>query len=586
MSLLVVLLLGAGLGLAPWLRGQGAQESAGGEAPPPVPKGVEVMARGPIHEAFASPTTEPAATKAVPKKPPLPINEVPPEEKPEGDVVWIGGYWAWDDDRSDFLWVSGIWRAVPPKKQWVAGYWKEDNEQWQYVPGFWTEAAGGGEEQTEAAREVTYLPEPPKPPAVASPGDPPSPESFYVPGCWVWNGDRYAWRVGYWARVQPGYVWVPSHYQWAPSGYVYVAGYWDLAVSRRGFMYAPVVVDYTVVGPTFVYTPAYAIRDTVVLEALFVRPCFGCYYFGDYYGPRYRTWGFESCVVYSRGHYDALVVYGCYERRSDPSWLSVQINISLGRDRGTIPCPPRTLVAQNTFVNNTVINNTVVNNTVVNNTVVNNTNIRNTNVDNTNVNNTNIKNTNVTNTMISPATKLAAEKHVQVVKLDPATRTQALQHARAVQTASVQRSRTELASKGIPTRPRTAALSVPAARPVRTPAEQKAAAARNVGNTAHTGTTAPARNVAPGPRTGNAGAPLRNGGKAPPSRNTAPPGRYGQPMRPGSAPPSRPGAAPSRNTYPPNNRQPPPNNRQPPPNNRQPPPKDKQPPDKKTNSNN
>lgn len=87
------------------------------EPPPPAaPQGVEVLARGPIHEAFASLTSEAAPSKPVPRKPPAPIEELPPEEKPDGDVLWIGGYWAWDDDRNDFLWVSGTWRKAPPRQ--------------------------------------------------------------------------------------------------------------------------------------------------------------------------------------------------------------------------------------------------------------------------------------------------------------------------------------------------------------------------------------------------------------------------------------------------------------------------------------
>src|SRR5262245_39448913 len=76
------------------LHGQDAAPGGGG-APsdlPPVPKGVEVLARGPVHEAFATPTAEPAPTKSVAKKPPKALDELPPEEKPDGDVVWIGGY--------------------------------------------------------------------------------------------------------------------------------------------------------------------------------------------------------------------------------------------------------------------------------------------------------------------------------------------------------------------------------------------------------------------------------------------------------------------------------------------------------------
>src|SRR5262245_17215053 len=132
-------------------------EAAPREAPA-VPQGVEVLARGPVHEAFASLAADPKPTKPIPRQPPKPVEEVPPEEKPEGDVLWISGYWAWDDERSDFLWVSGVWRTPPPGKRWVPGYWREDGSQWQWVAGFWT-VAGQAEQQEQ---EVTYLPEPPK----------------------------------------------------------------------------------------------------------------------------------------------------------------------------------------------------------------------------------------------------------------------------------------------------------------------------------------------------------------------------------------------------------------------------------------
>lgn len=74
---------------------------------------VEVLTRGPVHEAFAEPlANDPEAGLIVPRKPPEDIAEVPPDFKPAGDdVVWISGYWAWDDDRDHFLWVSGICEA-------------------------------------------------------------------------------------------------------------------------------------------------------------------------------------------------------------------------------------------------------------------------------------------------------------------------------------------------------------------------------------------------------------------------------------------------------------------------------------------
>src|SRR5205085_8482516 len=59
----------------------------------------------------------------------------------EGDnVTWIGGYWAWDPDRNDYLWVSGIYRDNPPGMRWVAGYWERTDDGWRWVAGMWVPA--------------------------------------------------------------------------------------------------------------------------------------------------------------------------------------------------------------------------------------------------------------------------------------------------------------------------------------------------------------------------------------------------------------------------------------------------------------
>src|SRR5438067_2489771 len=100
----------AGLGLAAPLwaasRSLGADLSA---------DNLQVQARGPVHEAFAEAVLfEPTEGIVVPRRPPDPIEEIAPDEKPEGDnLVWISGYWAWDEDLQNFLWVSGIWRDLP-----------------------------------------------------------------------------------------------------------------------------------------------------------------------------------------------------------------------------------------------------------------------------------------------------------------------------------------------------------------------------------------------------------------------------------------------------------------------------------------
>jgi hypothetical protein len=73
--------------------------------PPAVEEGMQVLTRGPVHEAFAGTITfDPEPGLAVSERPPEAIEELPPDQRLEGDnVTWIPGYWAWDEERSDFL---------------------------------------------------------------------------------------------------------------------------------------------------------------------------------------------------------------------------------------------------------------------------------------------------------------------------------------------------------------------------------------------------------------------------------------------------------------------------------------------------
>jgi hypothetical protein len=247
--------------------------------------------------------------------------------------VWIPGYWAWDEDRHDFLWVSGVWRAPPPGKRWVAGYWREAGDGWQWVRGVWVAAGQPG--STDA--EMNYLPQPPAPPPLAPPGEPPIADSFYVPGSYAWQGDSYAWRAGYWAHVQPGCVWVPAQYCWTPGGYLFVPGYWDWALPERGILYAPVAVDVAAVGPAFVYTPCYCVLDPFFCDAFFVGP--GCchYYYGCYFGPRCYGLGFRHWAVYGLHHHDPLFAHAHWEHRNDPGWAAAQAERARARAEGREP---------------------------------------------------------------------------------------------------------------------------------------------------------------------------------------------------------------------------------------------------------
>ena len=284
------------------------------------PADPEALARGPIHEAFAGPIVyNPTPGVVVPKPPPsTQIEEQPPAEKPQGaDVEWIPGYWAWDDERNDYIWISGIWRDIPPGRQWVPGYWSQVDTGFRWTSGFWTPTAANG--------QLSYLPAPPQSLEVGPNSPQPGPDFLWSPGSWAWFENRYIWRPGYWVQAQPNWVWVPPSYVPTPGGYVYNDGYWDYPIARRGLPFAPVFF-----GASFYAQPAYVYRPSVVLSIggltanLFIRPSYHQYYFGDYYaaaalGPRsgYVPW---FAYQHQRLGYDPIYASMAANHHRQPEW--------------------------------------------------------------------------------------------------------------------------------------------------------------------------------------------------------------------------------------------------------------------------
>jgi hypothetical protein len=349
-SLSLIAVLGLGV-----LFGSGSLSATQQEEPR---DGPEVLASGPVHAAYAEPVSQmPPPSEVVPKPPPDPIPELPPEQKPEGDnVQWIPGYWHWDDDRQDYIWVSGFWRMPPPDRQWVPGHWMKVEGGWQWSPGFWSPI---GQNQFD------YLPPPPAP-LEATPSVPaPSEDSYYVPGCWVYRENRYLWRPGAWVAYRPGWVWVPACYLWTPCGYLFVDGYWDYPLGNRGLLFAPVYVRRGLYPANWYFTPRFAVAADFLLSALFVRPATCHYYFGDFFAPRYARAGFVPWVDYryARGHHDPVFTY--YRFRHGPAWERDLRGLYGDRFAGRAVLPPRTLAQQNTLVQNLVkernVNQTVIN---------------------------------------------------------------------------------------------------------------------------------------------------------------------------------------------------------------------------------
>jgi WXXGXW repeat (2 copies) len=289
---------------------QPATPATDAQLPAPVEQEeIDLLMRAPLHEAFAEvPQTTPTPNPIVARKPPKDVEELPPEYKPEGEnVVWIPGYWAWDEERNDFIWISGVWRDTPPGQRWVPGYWNEEANGFRWVTGFWNAAE---------TQELTYLPQPPAPLEIGPTMQAPSEDYYYAPGCWVYNDARYVWRPGYYAPYVEDIVWVPPTYIWTPSGYVFRPGYYDRPFDQRGTVFAPVYFNQPIYQqPDYYFQPTCVINTGFgLLPHLFLRSNRNFYYFGDWYADRYIgndfcAWSSVGNFGFYRNHYDPLYSY-------------------------------------------------------------------------------------------------------------------------------------------------------------------------------------------------------------------------------------------------------------------------------------
>lgn len=224
---LLALILGLGFGL------NGNAIDADGAEPPLLQPPVAGPDPGPPdsstatrkHEALpANPATSPSIH--VDKAPPAPVIDRPGVDAPEANAHWIEGYWDWDPDRKEFVWMTGTWLVPPPGRFWVNGFWRREEQGWSRSPGFWSDR------KADVRRDG--------PPTVSiedQPGPAPGPDYFYVPGQYVPAGDGVAWKPGFWAKAQAGWEWVPARWVRQSDGWTYREGHWEKAaapIASRG----------------------------------------------------------------------------------------------------------------------------------------------------------------------------------------------------------------------------------------------------------------------------------------------------------------------------------------------------------------
>ena len=251
----------------------------------------EILLQGPVHEAFGVPTEQSAKSILVDIAPPPPIAEERPAEVPEGNnVQWVGGYWMWEADRKDFIWISGMYREVPPGRTWVSGSWQQFGEKYQWVRGYWGVIG--------KARQA-FLPPPPAPLQVDPTLPAPNENSFWMPGQWNYQDEQYAWQDGYWTPQYQDWIWQPSCYVETPRGHVYVSGYWDYEPTVRGTPYASVYLPPSLFqAANFRFSPRYRIgNSSALLLQLFVRNGYPGYYYGDLYGNDFLGLGYQPWYV-------------------------------------------------------------------------------------------------------------------------------------------------------------------------------------------------------------------------------------------------------------------------------------------------
>ena len=312
---------------------------------------VEAFARGPVHEAFADVyDLNPAANEIIATAPPAAVDELPPEQAPTGDnVQWIAGYWSWDAEAKDHLWVSGVWRDIPPGRRWVPGYWAEATGGFQWVGGFWADAQ---------ATELAYVPPPPESLEAGPNVPPPAGDQQWVPGNWSYVSDNYRWSPGYYTPCQQDFMYVPNQYSYTPNGCVFVPGYWDYRFAQRGTLFSPVrfrrpLLGYGFGRPAF-YRPRYSVNMASFLIHLFVRPRNRNFYYGDYYGNQYANLGYtpwyRRSFVNQRIHDPALSFY-----RRDSQRRGIDFDRSVGNwhqqyESNVGLRPPRLISGQNQFL--------------------------------------------------------------------------------------------------------------------------------------------------------------------------------------------------------------------------------------------
>lgn len=305
---------------------------------------IQPYENGPVHEAYVTPVSAELLLDAVEFEPPEPLNERIPKQL-DIQAEWISGYWKWDLNANDFVWVSGVWRRPPPGHQWIAGFWKKYDQEWVRIPGYWSRIP---------EQNVDFISMPPPDSIDENMAPPPSSNYFWVGGHWYFMFDKheYHWVSGHWEEFDSQWVLVPAHYIWRPGGYVYIPAYWDWPIEERGTAYASVIID-----PDYRYRVAFEpiliLKPEKIVKQLFLYyPDYLCFLHHHYhyhlnfwknfccYPP---WWGWETWWGFTWHDHWALWWWYTHPGYPQPLWMTKEIS-------SILPAPLSDLLSMFSYV--------------------------------------------------------------------------------------------------------------------------------------------------------------------------------------------------------------------------------------------
>ncbi len=248
--------------------------------------------------------------------PPALIEELPPDERPVGEnVLWIPGYFAWDEDRLDFIWISGVYRDAP---RGILGSRVTGDQPLAGPNGFRVFGLQSHKKQQIKLKPKSSFTQSRRSRWSKARPSAAERESFWIPGNWRYVSNKYAWQAGYWSAAQHGLDLVPAPLHWNAAGYVLYPRVWDYSLAQRGLVFAPVYFDAAYYANPVVYRPQVILRSNFLTVHLWSRTPLRALLLWRLLRQQLRDRGLPSLVYTARAnrnYYDPLFTYYSWQGR-------------------------------------------------------------------------------------------------------------------------------------------------------------------------------------------------------------------------------------------------------------------------------